>query len=43
MNDKILIDINIVNEAMRAIRALNDDEYDFVYYALEQALIEAEA
>jgi uncharacterized protein Yka (UPF0111/DUF47 family) len=36
--NKVLVDVNTVNEAMMAIRALNDDEYEFVYNALEKAL-----
>lgn len=52
MNDKILVDINIVNEAMYAIRKLQDalgidlpDEegFGYVYSALEKALAEAES
>ena len=52
MNEKILVDINVVNEAMYAIRKLqealgielpDEEGFGYVYNALEKALIEAEA
>jgi hypothetical protein len=39
---KVLVDVNTINEAMMAIRALNDEEFEPVYHALETALEEAE-
>jgi hypothetical protein len=47
MSEKILVDKSTVNEAMFAIlalqKAIGDDEFDYVYSALEKALTEAEA